>query len=204
MSEAVEEIEPHKSDTMADEAIEYGWEVVTTVDVSAFEVTGDVNDIVYKLYGKRDKETLVVIWQNEVQTSASYNYGDYWLYPHWRGGVLKLIKGTPDPKKFSVNDKGKLSEKSYEELRKDRDVPWDDDYESPAFDILLAVLGKDIRWVHNGLFGIKERNEFCPKESNLGKESFRVHTATNGKRILNFANSFGFHACYIEDILEVS
>lgn len=203
MSDEPVEVEPHKSEEMASIAIENGWEAVTTVDISEYEISENPFDIIWKLYAKRDLETLVVIWRGEVQIEAKYNYGDYWLFPAWRGGVLRLIKGKPDPKKLSSKDKGRPSDRIYEEILKEREVPWAHD-DMPAFDILLAVLDKEIRWVHKGLFGVRERKEFCPKESNLGKESFKVHTATNGKRILNFANSFGFHACYIEDILEVS
>lgn len=194
--------ELHGADTMCAEAIELGWQAAVIVDVSEFEISQKYNDIVYKLYAQRDQETMFVAWRGNSQTEAHYNYGDYHLYPAWRGGVIKLLKGKPDPKKFSARDKGRSSEDTYVELLKERNVPFDDD--APALKIMLAVLDKDIRWVSNAHGSVKERSEFCPKESNMGSVAFKLHTTQTGKRVLNFANNFGFHACYITDILEVS
>lgn len=193
----------HKSEEMRQIALSHDWEAVVVPDLSEYEVSQNVFDIIWKLYAKRDLETLQVTWRGDTQIEANYKYGDYHLSPAWRHGVINLIKGKPNPKKFHFRDRGVASQVTYEEMLKDREVPWSDD-EVPAFDILLAVLGKDIRWVYNGPYGLKERNEHCPKESNLGKEQFRVKTTSQGKRVLNFANAFGFHACYITEILEVS
>lgn len=201
-----ENFEQHKSEDLAEIAREAGWEAVVVPHLEMFERTGDPKDLVWVLYAKRESETIKVEWLGDTQNSAVYNYGDYYLYPHWRGKVIQLLQGKPDPKKFSSKDKGRISEKTVEELVKTRDVPWETD-DAPAFDILLAVLGKDIRWVaYSPVFdGVaKERNEHCPKESNLGNPNFRVHTTQAGKRVLNFANSFGFHSCYVDSILEVS
>lgn len=194
----------HGSEVVLAEAKQYGWEATIIPDISEFEISGNYNDLIYKLYAKRDDETLYVEWRGNCQLQAHYAYGDYHLYPAWRGGVLRLIKGKPDPKKFSSKDKGKHSEKTYEQMLKEREVPWEDDENIPAIDIMLCVLDKDIRWVSNVHGVVRERNEFCPKESNMGSASFRLHTTQSGKRVLNFANNFGFHACYITDILEVS
>lgn len=194
--------ELHGSDSMALVAKEYGWETAILVEVGEYEVSKKYHDIIYTLYAKRDLETLIVNWRGSLQSDAHYAYGDYHLYPAWRAGVIRLLKGKPNVKKFSARDKGKHSSHTYLELLKERNVPFEDD--APAFEIMLAVLGKDIRWVSNAHGVVRERNEFCPKESNLGSDAFRLHTTQSGKRVLNFANNFGFHACYVTDILEVS
>jgi hypothetical protein len=202
MSEAVND-DLHSADSMCLEAKEAGWEAAVIVDVDEFEISGKYNDIIYKLYAKRDKETLFVEWRGNSQTSAHYAYGDYHLYPAWRGGVIKLLQGRPDPKKFSDKDKGQHSETTYQEFLTQREVPWAND-DVPAIEIMLEVLDKDIRWVSNVHGIVRERREFCPKESNLGSAAFCMRTTQAGKRVLNFANNYGFHACYITDILEVS
>lgn len=202
MSDDLEDL--HPSESMKLEAISEGWEATVIPDVTEYEISGDFKDIVYTLYAKRDKEFLKVQWRGWAQDNAHYSYGDYHLYPAWRGGVYKLIKGKPNRSKFSINDKGKKTEVSYQEMLKDRSVPWDDDEETPAFDILLAVLGKEIKWVTNVHGVVRERNEYCPKDVNLGNANFRLRTTSANKRVLNFGNNYGFHACYITDILEVS
>lgn len=193
----------HASDIVLAEAIEAGWEATIIPDVSEFEISGKYNDLIYNLYAKRDKETFKVQWRGNSQIEAHYAYGDYHLYPAWRGGVIRLLKGRPDPKKFSDKDKGKHSQTTYREFLTQREVPWHDD-EVPAIEIMLEVLDKDIRWVSNVHGIVRERTEFCPKESNLGSDAFCMRTTQTGKRVLNFANNYGFHACYITDILEVS
>jgi hypothetical protein len=193
----------HGADSMCLIAQENNWEAVVIPDISEYEISGSFHDLIYKLYAKRDQETMYVEWHGNSQVSAHYAYGDYHLYPAWRGGVVRLFRGKPDPKKFSAKDKGKLSEKTYEEFLKERMVPWPHD-DVPAIDIMLAVLDRDIRWVSNAHGIIRERNEFCPQESNMGNVAFKLHTTQTGKRVLNFANNFGFHACYVTDILEVS
>lgn len=199
----VETHEAHKSDIMMQFAVEKGWQAVVTVDVSEFEISGKPDDIIWKLLAKREAllgdETLIVHWSGDSQQKATYNYGDYWLYPAWRGGVIKLIEGKADPKKFSKRDKGKFSEDTYDVAMLEREVPFDDD--APAFDILKAVLDRTVTW-YRKMEG-KEHQEFVPKVSNLGKSYFKLRTTAEGKRVLEWANNWGFHACYVKDIIRV-
>jgi hypothetical protein len=189
---------------LKDIAIEHGWDAETVPDLSEFEISNKPEDIMWRLYAKRGKETIVVLWRGLSQQKATYNFGDYWLYPAWRGGVIKLLKGQPNIKKFSAKDKGQIVPETYEELLKKRSVPWEHD-EVRAFDILLPVLDKEIHWVAQSQIvdSFKLRTEACPKESNLGKSHFRVYTTSRGLRVLEWANAFGFQACYVHNILEV-
>lgn len=196
----------HKSEDMELIAKENGWQTQTQTNIQEYEETGNVDDIVWMLYairGEEDKrEVLRVIWQGDLQTGAFYKYGDYELRPARKAPVLKLITGQPDPKKFKretpPEEKKKLTA---EEKLAVRQIPWEDD-ESPAFDILIGVIDKTITWI-SPLTG-EERSEFCPKESNLRKSHFKVKTTSAGKRVLEWANSTGFKACYITNIIDVT
>lgn len=191
-------------ETLKEIALEYGWEADTIPDLSEYKISENPSDIIWRLYAKRDMETIVVEWRGLQQVKAQYNYGDYWKYPAWRGGVIALLKGKPDIKKFSAKEKGKFVPETYEELIKTRKVPWESD-DCRAFDILVPVLDSELHWIAQSpmIDSFKLRTERCPKESNLGKSHFRVYTTSKGLRVLEWANSFGFQACYVHNILEV-
>lgn len=74
--------------------------------------------------------------------------------------MLKLLAGKPDPE----------SRAPQSALLESRSLPWKED--TPALDIMLAVLGKTISWVR------KIDGEICTahldKETNLGKAYFRI------------------------------
>lgn len=196
----------HKSEEMSQLAEKNGWRTSVKTDMSGFEETGDINDILWIMYairGDDDKqETLRVEWEGDLQVWALYKYGDYKLTPARKAPVVKLIEGQPDPKKFKKEappeEKKKLTA---EDKLAVRQIPWEND-DSPAFDILVGVIDKTITWI-SPLTG-EEKSEFCPKESNLRKAHFKVKTTSAGKRVLEWANSTGFKACYINQIIDVT
>ena len=193
----------HKSEEMAVLAQKHGWRTQVRTDMKWFEESGNVDDILWILYAMRidDKnrmETLRVKWKGDLQDSALYKYGEYTLQPARKAPVLALITGKPNPNKFS---KEKPEELTIEERLLGKNVPWESD-NSPAFDILIGVLGRTITWASPSLR--IEKTESCPKSLNLSKGHFRVKTTKTGKRVLEWVNSFGFHACYVSNIIDVS
>lgn len=201
----------HKSEEMEILAKEHGWQTQLDVDLSKFEQTLELGDMIWTMYAKRDDEfgqpeTIKVVWTGNLQTECLYKYGNYTLRPVRKAPVVALLKGSPNPNNYrkGQDDSGL----SYEERIKNRKVGFDND--SSAFDILVAVIGKNVTWVrpdHENRFAEgceSERTENVSKISNLGKSHFRVKTTLAGKRVLEWSNAAGFHACYIEDILSVS
>lgn len=189
---------PHKSDKMEALGRENGWKTQIVTNLEEYEKSGDVNDIFWTLYCIREhdmerKESLSVTWHGDLQVSCSYKWGEYKLHPARKAPVIALITGQPDPAKYLEK---MTKEEAYEEIKKE--LPFN--IESSAFEILVAVVGLNVTWVRNG----NERTESVPKASNLGKEHFRVKTTNAGKRVLEWANSTGFNACYIDDIVSVS
>jgi hypothetical protein len=155
----------------------------------------------YALRGDDQQESLIVSWGGDLQIAASYRYGDYSLMPARKAPVIKLLTGEPDPKKFKRAEPEEKKTLTVEDKLAMRQIPWEDD-ESPAFDILVGVVDKTITWI-SPLTG-EEKSEFCPKESNLRKAHFKVKTTSAGKRVLEWANSTGFKACYINSIIDVT
>lgn len=194
----------HKSENMAAIAEQNGWQTQIKTDMSEFEKTGNLDDIKWILFairGDDKKETLRLEWIGDLQGECLYRYGDYTLRPARKAPVLKLLQGKPDPRKYKREEK-RDEPATIEEKLANKNVPWEDDNESPAFDILVGVVGKTITWI-SSITGI-ENAEFCPKESNLRKAHFKVKTTSAGKRVLEWANPTGFHACYVTDIIDVT
>lgn len=188
----------HKSEAMETLGRENGWKTQVVTNLEEYERTGEVNDIFWTLYCLREheherKESLSVTWHGDLQVASSYKWGDYTLHPARKAPVLALIKGQPDPNKYTES---RTQEEVYEEIKKE--LPFN--IESSAFDILMAVIGLNVTWVRNGI----ERTESVPQTSNVGKSHFRVKTTSAGRRVLEWANSTGFKACYIDDIVSVS
>ena len=189
----------HKSEEMEILAKENGWETQLDIDTSKFEQTLELSDMVWTLYAKRGEkkvETLKVSWTGDLQSECFYKFGDYVLRPVRKAPVIALLTGQPKLEKYCREKDN--SEKTREERIADRELPFDND--SSAFDILVNVVGKNITWIDR--FGI-EHTESAPKESNLRKPYFRVKTTQAGKRVLEWANTSGFHACYVTDIVSV-
>ena len=189
----------HKSEEMEILAKENGWQTQLDIDISKFEQTLELSDMVWTLYAKRGEkkiETLKVSWTGDLQSECSYRFGDYTLNPVRKAPVIALITGQPKIEKYH-RDKDN-SEKTREERIADRELEFDND--SSAFDILVNVVGKNVTWIDR--FGV-EHTEGVPKESNLRKPYFRVKTTKAEKRVLEWANTSGFHACYVTDIVSV-
>jgi len=178
----------HKSEQVMQIALSHGWKAQVKPIIPE---TLKADEIEWNLYCLRNQETLHVVWLGDLQISATYGYGDYRLYPARRAGVIKLLKGKPNPKK--------LDNTETESLLENRTIPWESD--TPAMDIMLAVLGKQITWVR------KIDGEVCSavitRQSNLGSKWFRVYDHKNGRRI-DWVDYEGFHTVAIDQIIDVS
>lgn len=197
----------HKSERLKKVAEKNNWKAAIKPDLDQFEVSGDVDDIIWELYCIRQDETIKAVWKGDRFQESTYSYGEYRRYPARSGGVIRLLEGKPDPKKFGGTSSQRNPAATYEELVRQRNVPWDDVENVPAFDVLVSVVGKDITWVRKNQFidgGIEIKTQSCPKESNLRKSHFRLKTTSAGKRVLEWGNSFGFQACYLADIIDVT
>lgn len=179
----------HKSEQMMQQALANDWKAQVQPTVPA---NGMYDEIVWDLYCVRGQEAMHVQWVGDRQIEAVYSYGDFRQYPPRKAAVLKIITGRPDPRKLKRETVGELLE--------DRSIPFEQD--SPAMDILLAVLGKQITWVRKIdceiLSGVVE------KETNLGKKYFRVYTANSGRRLLEWQDREGFHAVALDQIVDVA
>ena len=109
---------------------------------------------------------------------------------------MKILSGKPDPTKLNGHTSGRLAQPDILMYRR---VDWTD--ETPAFDILVKVIGKEITWAKTTGEIVSEK---CPKDGNLGQPHFRVYTTKAGKRVLEWCNQFGFQACYVNNVLEVN
>ena len=183
-------MEEHKSERIKQAALSYGWRAEVLPKLHNYEKSGDPVDIEWHVYAMRDKETIHVLYLGNRFISSTYSYGSYKLYPARSGGVLKLLAGKPDPRKL---------EGTAEALLESRSLPWKED--TPALDIMLAVLGKTISWVR------KIDGEICTahldKETNLGKAYFRIKQTSSGRRILEWQNREGFHAVGLDQIIGI-
>lgn len=181
----------HKSERIKQAALQYGWKAEVVPKLHRFEKSGDPGDIEWHVYAMREKETIHVTYMGNRFISAKYTYGTHCQYPARSGGVLKLLTGKPDPRK--------LEGSSPEQLMESRSVPWSDD--TPALEIMLAVLGRTITWVR------KIDGEVCSayldKATNAGKTYFRVTQTKAGRRILEWQDREGFHSVGLEQIIDV-
>lgn len=179
-------MELHKSEQMMQLALSYGWKAQIKPEIPA---SGNSKEIVWNLYCVRGRETMRVTWVGDrQQDDGVYTYDNYRRNLYRTTSAVRLLKGVPNPKW------GKT-----EELLKDREIPFNS--ESPAMEILLAVLGKDIVWIRKidgeVLKGTVE------KETNLGKKYFRIYSASTGRRILEWQDREGFHAVGLDQIIDV-
>lgn len=172
----------HKSERIKQVALANGWKSQVVPELSTFEKTQNPSDIAWVLYAIRGNENIKVVWTGNLFTSATYKHGMSVLHPARTGSVVKLLEATPKAADSGI-----------------KTLDWTD--ETPAFDILMAVIGKEIVWT---TASGEVRAERCPKDTNLGKSFFRVTTTKAGKRVLEWCNSFGFQACYVENVLEIN
>lgn len=184
-------MDEHKSERIKQAALKYGWKSEVVPKLHRFEKSGDAADIEWHVYAMREKETIHVMYLGNRFISSTYSYGTHRQYPARSGGVLKLLAGKPDPRR--------LEGSTVESLLEARSLPWQDD--TPAMEIMLAVLGKTISWVR------KIDGEVCTahidKQTNLGKPYFRIKETNNGRRILEWQDREGFHAAGLDQIINV-
>lgn len=184
-------MDEHKSERIKQAALKHGWKSEVVPKLEKYEKSGNPADIEWHVYAMRGKETMHVLYIGNRFISSTYSYGSWKQYPARSGGVLKLLAGKPDPRK--------LEGTNAELLLESRALPWNDD--TPALDIMLAVLGKTISWVR------KIDGEVCTahldKTTNLGKSYFRVRETNQGRRILEWQDREGFHAVGLDQIITV-
>lgn len=181
----------HKSERIKVAALSSGWKAEVVPKLHKFEKSGNPGDIEWHVYAMRDKETIHVMYLGNRFISSTYSYGNYKQYPARSGSVLRLLAGKPDPRK--------LEGASVESLLESRSLPWNE--ETPAMDVMLAVLGKSITWVR------KIDGEVCTahvdKQTNLGKPYFRLYESKTGRRILDWQDREGFHSVGLDQIIDV-
>ena len=182
----------HKSERLKQIALNEGWKAEVKLNLARYEQTGEVSKVEWNVYARRGKETLHVLYQGNRFMASTYAYGSRRLYPARSGGVIKLLQGRPDPRK--------LEKQAPESLLESRSLPWRDD--TPALEILAAVIGKTITWVR------KIDGELCKahvdKGVNLGKPYFRLYETKSGRRILDWQDREGFHSVALDQIIDVS
>ena len=192
----------HKSERLRVIAESNNWKSVVVPSLDEFNITKNPEDILWILYGVRDSESVRAVWKGDRFQETVYSYGSYRSDPARSGGIVKILEGKPDLKKLTSSPVTRSSQGTYEELIRSKNVPWEDSESVPAFDVLVGVVGKDVTWVRKSDNCV--RTERCPKESNLGKPHFRLKTTSAGKRVLEWSNPFGFQACYLDDIIDIT
>jgi hypothetical protein len=156
------------------------------------------NEIVWNLYALRGRESLHVVFIGNRQDHATYVYGDHRTTPGHRAAVIKILIGKPDPRKLVKLTGHELIEK----IHNSRSVPWEHD--SPAIEIMLAVLGKEVTWVRKIDGGIQQGT--VVREMNLGNKYFRVYESPpqSGQRVLSWNDAEGgFRTVRINSIIDV-
>lgn len=183
----------HKSERLMQTALAHGWKAQVKTNIPE---NMNADEIVWDLYCLRKLETIHVQFLGNRQIGSTYTYAkNYSSNPTHRAAVVALLTGQPNTRRLKIED----VQTDIEELRS---VPWQKD--SPAIEIMLAVLGKDITWVR------KIDGEVCRstvgKRSNLGSRHFRVYESPpqSGQRVLDWTDYEGFHTARIDSIIEVS
>jgi hypothetical protein len=183
----------HKSEQMMQTALAHGWkaQVKPTIPASAL-----YDEIVWDLYCVRGPETLHVSWTGDRQQEGTYTYGDYTTSPTRRQQVVAILTGKPNPKK--------LNREETKALLEDRSVPWVHD--TPAIEILLSIMNKDIKWIRRFDGQVCEATVQIDKQSKAGMKYFRVIESPphSNRRVLEWADMFGFHAVGLDQIIDVS
>lgn len=186
----------HKSERLLEVAASHGWKAEVKADVHKYNETKDHHDVIWHLYGIRDKESIHVIWEGNRLAGGLYKYGDHTVKIWWKNEAIKLLIGKPNPAKFRVHGNivastGKLS----------HSIPWNND--SPASEIMLAVARKEIKWVRK----IDGQVLSAFVDVNLHEQGsakhFRVYDSNHG-RVLEWADAEGFHSVALDQIIDVT
>lgn len=189
----------HKSEEVMNIARQNGWAAEIMTDLTEFNRTKKVNDVVWNLYAIRGLEILKASWIGDRFDQANYAYGDHRRKLWWPVEVTRLLAGRPDPRKYRSKDSDYIQ--SYEAIMEGRHVPWDED--APASEIMQAVARREIRWIR------KFDGQVCSAfvDVNLKEKGsamhFRVSEHRNG-RTLEWADSLGFHTVALNQIIDVA
>ena len=182
----------HKSEKMLKFADENGWktQIKPTIPESK-----KYDEIVWDLFCVRGQETLHVRWVGDRQVEAVYTLGGYTQKPARAGAVQKLMAGKPDPKKLDQDETALLLE--------DRSVPWVHD--TPAVEILLAVMHKQIHWIRKMDGVVCDAVVDVNTHSAASMKYFRVYTSPRDSenRVLEWADGLGFHTVALDQIVQV-
>lgn len=183
----------HKSERVMQTALAHGWKAQVKPTIPASQ---NYDEIVWDLYCVRGQETLHVQWVGDRQGDGTYTYGDYKSNPARRGAVVNLLTGKPDPKKLNREEVASLLE--------DRSVPWVHD--TPAVEILLSVMNKDIKWVRKFDQQVCEATVNIDKQSKTALRHFRILESPphSNRRVLEWADGYGFHTVGLDQIIDVS
>lgn len=162
-----------------------GWETALVPDLSEFDKTEEPEDIIWNLYAKRDQEVLSVTFVGNRHDSATYVYRDvHRSNPATRRKVMSILTGSPD----------KLDKEI-------RSVPFTPD--APAFEILQAVINREITWVKQVTGLEKSALVDVDLRDPASAKNCKIYTARSGRRILEWVDMIGFHAVAIADIVNV-
>jgi len=182
----------HKSEAMMQVALANDWkaQVKPTIPESR-----NYDEIVWDLYCVRTQETMHVQWVGDLQTDATYTFGEHVQKPARKAAVIRILTGRPNPKKLSRDET--------ESLLEDRSVPWVHD--TPAVEILLAVMQKEIHWIRRMDGMVCDAVVDVNTRSPSSMKHFRVFEAPphSGRRVLEWADGFGFHAVALDQIVQV-
>lgn len=184
----------HKSEEIKQIALANEWKAEVYPDLSEFDISQNPSDILYKLYGIREQENLKVVWRGNLQIESLYTFGDYTLKPARLAGVLRILKGKPNAHKA-------IRRADPDKVEEIMTVPWESD--SPAFDIMLSVVRKTVTWCARMTGEIKTSFVDVDLREPGSARNFRVYDAPSGRRILEWADSFGFHAIALDQIINV-
>lgn len=192
----------HKSENLKQLALSHGWKAEVVPDLDEFDISGDPADIQYKLYAIREQpeleetENLKVVWTGNLQTECLYTFGDYSQAPARKAGVIALLTGTPTVKRMK-----KAKPEQFIPEQPEYGVPWEPD--SPAMDIMLAVINRKIIWISKMTGTEKSAYVDVNLQEQGSARNFRVYDAPSGRRILEWADAIGFHCVAIEEIVNV-
>jgi hypothetical protein len=183
----------HKSEAMMQTALANGWkaQVKPTIPESR-----RYDEIVWDLYCVRGQETIYVQWIGDRLTDATYTLGDMSRKPARAGSVIKLLVGKPDYKKLDHDE--------IDAVLQDRNVPWVHD--TPAVEILLAVMHKEIKWIRKFDGLVLDAVVDVDTRSASSMKHFRVFESPpqSNRRVLEWADGFGFHAVALDQIIDVA
>jgi hypothetical protein len=150
------------------------------------------------LIATRDNERIEVYWNppNPWPDEVSYFYGGTKLKLKNVSAAAKLAQETPDADRtrrgFRRRNNGMSVALSSEPVRPVLDYLED----APEDDIASAIIGDSITWI-NSLTGDTESDRILPRQ-------FKVTANKDGRTIIHFCGDFGFHAVYLDAVVNIS